>query len=748
MRQTVALLITVLAVGGCIKRTAINGPIDMPSPAFEPMYTQTASPRPPVSGPVSSGGKVQQVALFPGVSPLSNRTGKAAILRAGSASLDLEDADIQTATKAVLGDVLKVSFSIDPRVQGRVTLKTQGRVPAQQAVTMFEEALLQNGAALIDKNGVFAVIPATEAATTNTFSIQGGAGVGAQAGYSVRAVQLRHISAKEMAEILSPLAKDAVVRIDADRNVIVLQGTGAQFNALMETVRTFDVDWLANKSVGVFRLNAMPASEMNKSLTQLLQNENVDATMARFIVLDANNAIIAVAKSPQILASIRRWVQRLDQAGGSDLRLFTYEMRHARAADVAPLVAGALGIQSVVAGREGATGRTGAGSSGGTFSNVRGGQGSGGLRNQNPVAPPPGFQDPSGPAMGNGAGPPGLSPGRAMLDQGRREGAGDQGPVARIVADDSSNKLLVYASASQFERVKDVMRTIDIPQKQVLVEATIIEVTLNNDLRYGAQFYLDKVVNGTKITGSLTPGSTGGLGTQIPGGSLTIGMSNKAILDALSGVTRVNVISSPNIMVMNNQPARLVVGDQVPVTTQTRSDPLSTSNVQVSSVEYRDTGIIFDVTPRVNSSGTVTLDILQEVSNVKRNSAQATIQNPTISQRRVTSTVVAGNNETIVIGGLFSSDRQGTRAGLPFLTSVPLLGGIFGTTTNSDVKTELLVLISPRIVNDKNDARRVTRELQDRVTDLRLIETSPRRPATRNPAPPPCKAPGCISAKY
>ena len=522
----------------------------------------------------------------------------------------------------------------------------------------------------------------------------------------------------------------------------------------METIRTFDVDWLSNKSVGVFRLTNSSADGISKTLQNLLQNDNIDTTMARFIALDSNNTVIAVAKTPQILASIRRWIARLDQAGGSSLRMYTYEMRYARAADAGPLVGSALGIQSVSSSAVGGGGssrsadRTASGNQGSRNTMVASAGRSGSVAGGN------------GTATGTEVTATTVDPARAMLEQGLKRGdgttagglqGGEAGSGARIVVDESSNKLLVYGTSEQFEKVKDAMRTIDVPQKQVLVEATFVEVQLNDSLRYGVQYYLNKVINGTSISAKLTPSEDGTVGPQSPGGSLKIGMNTQAIIDALSGVTKVNVISSPNLMVMNNQPARLVVGDQVPVSTQSRTDPLSNNNVTVSSIEFRDTGIIFDVTPHISASGAVTLDILQEVSSVK-NTARANTLTPTISQRRVTSTVVASNNETVVIGGLFAADRQQSRSGLPILIKVPVLGGLLGQTENSDTRTELLVLISPKIVNDKNDARAVTRELSDRMTDLRLIDT--RRIPRLPPSPPPpahptCK-PGtsCVSAKY
>lgn len=718
-----------------------------PTLADEGVQTSALGPAPAASSagrPSSS----RDIALFPGGSPIRPAGQNGVRIAPGNqVEIDLVSVDVETAAQAILGDLLKVNFTVDPKVTGTITVRTPTPVNTTQAVALLENALGQNGAALVQKDGAFSIVP-TEAGKTPAaaLAVRSG-GANAEVGYGSRAVSLKHVAAKEMAELIQQLQPDAVVRIDNERNVLVLRGSGADFNALMETVRTFDVDWLANKSVGLFRIETMPAEVMNRSLAEILANENINGSIARVSVLDANNALLVVAKSPQVLGSIRRWIQRLDRPSASAFRLFTYEMRHARAAQVAPLIAGGLGLPVVASAREAAAGRAGERNGGGLAgsgleSSAGGGIGPGtgrltsgtGSTSTGGGGVTPGSSGGGGIGAGSGVSPgrtarassngP-VDPARALLQQGGAglpaAGGGGENP-ARIVVDDVSNKLLVYATAAQFDKVKEFLRTLDIPEKQVLVEATIIEVALTDELRYGAQYYIDRVINGTTLKGNLIPGSGGTSGLQAAGASLAVGLSSQAIIDTLNQVTRVNVVSSPNLMVVNNQSARLIVGDQVPVTRQTRTDTGSLGNAIVNSIDFRDTGIIFDVTPRVSASGNIMLDIIQEVSSVKRGGQTLT---PTISQRRLNSVVTAANNETVVLGGLFSTDLQSTNGGLPFLADVPVLGGVFGTQSRANNKTELLVLISAQIVNDRTDARNVTRQMKDRIEKLRLVETVP-----------------------
>ncbi len=625
--------------------------------------------------------------LFPGGAPLGG-TGRGVVnVGGGMIELDLVDTDVREAAKMVLGDIFRLSYVVDPSVAGTITLKTEGRIPARDSFALFETALQQTGATLVRQGKAYAVVPAATGSIDAAPGVEAaGDGGETRPGFTSRAVTLRHISAKEMAEILKPYAKDSLTRIDSERNVIVLTGTSAQHDAWMETVRTFDVDWLANKSVGVFKIASMSAEDMIRNVSKLLTNANIDDSMATLSVIETNNSVLVVARTRATLTSIRRWIERLDAAGGNGQQLFTYDMRFARAQDVAPVLASVFGASTATPGKVAETAAA--------------------SPPDQPAAPP------ADPAMVN---PPGMD-----ADGGSRGRNGEM----RVVADTGSNTLLIFATRDQYDKVRDVLRTIDVPQKQVLVEATIVEVTLNDDLKYGVQYFLDRMVEGTRIVGGFSTGKTVSVDPSPPGFSLALGVSTRAVIEALSGVTQVNVISSPNVMALNNETARLVVGDQVPVATQSRQKDLE-SDVVVNTVEFRDTGVIFDVTPRINSGGSVTLNIVQEVSGVSRQATPSLT--PTISQRKVQSAVTALDGETIVLGGLFSKSSSRGVSSLPGFSRVPLLSALVGSNQIVKTKTELLILITPRIISNAQDSRLVTSEMRDRIRELRAIsEDKPR----------------------
>ncbi|MDZ4841311.1 MAG: type II secretion system secretin GspD [Hyphomicrobium aestuarii] len=684
---------------------------------------------------VHNGNSEQTV--YPGAGSLAAPHPGVTYASSGNVTVSFDGVDAKEAAKVILDDVLQTTYAIDPRVEGKITIKSGKPVPPRDALRLLETGLQQAGAILVIRNGTHHVVPKGQALPDGPNAIVP-ASRGSVAGFMTRAVQLRHIAAAEMSEILKPImSKDGMVRVDQARNVVVLAGSSADHDAWMETIRTFDVDWLSNRSVAVFKITSMPIEAMVKSLTEVLRNENIGEQLVKFVPIEAGNSLLAVAKTPEALQTARGWVKRLEAAGGQRLQLFNYQMRYAQASQVAPILGKVFGVATASEGEVAAlTSRPGGSAQARGNGAASANRPASGGANVTPAG-----QGLNGNGNGNGAGllapsaaSPGAMPGGVVAASGARTqlasgglggGGGSEGGLPtsmRIIANEPTNTLLIYATEDEFEKVKNVLRTLDVPPKQVLVEATIVEVGLNEDLRYGVQYYLQGSIKGLPIQVALTNGNFNGVGPSAPGFGLTLDAPAKAVIDALNDVTQVNVVSAPNVMVLNNQSARLVVGDQVPIATQSSSDPLQGNQVIVNTIELRDTGVIFEVTPRINSSGSVQLDIVQEVSSVKRQ-ADPTLT-PTISQRKLSSSVTVENGETIVLGGLFSTQGNVGRAGLPILSELPVIGGAFGRTTDATARTELIVLISPKIVGDKFQARAATNEMRRRIQELRFEDAN------------------------
>ena len=292
-----------------------------------------------------------------------------------------------------------------------------------------------------------------------------------------------------------------------------------------------------------------------------------------------------------------------------------------------------------------------------------------------------------------------------------------------ITSDDQNNAVIVFSAPREYSVIEDALRKLDIPPVQVLIEAAITEVSLNDNLRYGVQWQLGS--GGDRV--SLTEGKTSSPTRIFPGFSylFTNGTDIKATLNALNEVTDINVVSAPKLMVLNNQTAVLQVGDEVPVVTASAVSTQTPDAPIVNSVEYRETGVILKVTPRVNGSGSVLLDISQEVSDVAE-TGTSTINSPTIQQRKIATTVVAQDGQTIALGGLIREVKTRGRDGVPLLSQIPVVGALFGNHTNTVKRTELLVLLTLRVVRSPVDAEAITAELRARMQSAGASPWPPR----------------------
>ena len=623
-------------------------------------------------GRVTSGAMVEAGAgtIYPGRTPLFRKSDFESDDDERTVSLNLVNVSIEDAAAAILGELLSVNYVIDPAVQGTVNIRSSQPISRTTAIEVFELALKQNNAVIVRRGNAFALVP-----ISSDLSIGASTDRESPVGFSIRVVPLRYIGAQEMATILQPFAGSGIVGIDAQRNIVVLAGTSADQRAWQDTVNSFDVNWLANRSVGIFPIRGRSAQSIVSGLELLVDTEEEFEPIVAFEVIPENNSILAIAKTPEALKSVSGWIVRLTKEGANDAQVYSYDMKYARASDISATLSSILGVKV------------------------------------------------ESDASADEA--------QVIQASVNTEQQGGDLNATRIVANEATNTLLIHATHAEYQRVLGILHRLDVPPRQVSVEATIVEVALNDDLRYGVQYFFTEGANQFGLTRSTT---TNAIGAVNPGFNAVFDIADpNVIIDALEDITSVNVVSSPNLMILNNQSARLAVGDQVPISIQTAQDAQNNPNVFVSTVEFRDTGVIFEVTPRINSSGSVILDIVQEVSTVGE--TDASTGNPIISQRQMSSSIAVDSGETIALGGLFENRKSRGSAGIPGLAKQPF-GGLFGRKSGSNQQTELLVLITPRIVNDTMDARRVTRSLRDRMQNIRLDDASLRRAAAPKPAAP------------
>ncbi len=604
----------------------------------------------------------------------------------GSYVLNFDNADIRDVAKAVLGDMLQVSYAVAPAVQGNISLHTATPLARDAVLPALEDALTLAGAALVPNGDGYTIVPLQNAARTSGRRGQSGAG------YRVEIVPLRYISAAEAQHLIEPLvAQGSIIQVDPQRNLLILGGSASELARVTQTIALFDVDWLRSQSFGLFPLEYSQARAVAADLQSMLAQGPM-AGLVRIIPIEHLNAVLVVSSHPAYVDEMRGWVERFDR--GRDTaspRVFVYHVQHGRAADIAAVLTKALGPRN----------------GGGAAPEAGGLADAGGGADQHlaPQAPQPG----ANPLLGG------------LATQGANDlPLGD----VRITADDTNNALLIVTTGEKYRLVEQALQQLDAVPLQVMLEACVAEVHLTNQLQYGLQYYFHSG-NFSALQSTVLPSS---LAADTGGLSLLFSQGNniQVVLDLLNSLSKVKVISAPQVMVLNNRTASIEVGDQVPIATSTAIGVITANAPVVNTIQLLDTGIILRVTPRVGSGGLVLLDINQEVSSSVPTTS-STINSPTIQQRKINSSIAVQDGQTLMIGGLISDTRTKTRTGIPYLMDLPYVGPLFSLRNDQVDRTELIVLITPRVVHNEHEAEEVTEELREKLPMIRDLSPPARR---------------------
>ena len=639
----------------------------------------------------------------------------------GTISLNFDKASLRSVVDAVLGDALGVPYTVDERVDGIVTLVSPQKLSRDEALEVLDGVLRINGATLIRGDNLYRVLLAANARQ----SLPGPRLGTDQPGFAVTVYVARHNTAASLQKLIEPLYQiPGALSADPEHNLLLISGSADERRALSEAARLFDQDWIANQSVGIFPLRHAKPKSLAEELRGVLAPGTGPApagaapaaapgspTTIRISAIDRLNAVMVVTLQPDELDLAAEWIGRLDQAGAGERRLHVYRVRYAKVQPLARTLARLFA--------------SGGNESGGNAALPPGTPGTR-LSSANGAAAPPGVAGAGGQGQSQGAGL-GASDHPLSGDAGDQDqpdsvvaDSGANGP--RIVADPASHSLMVMANDAEYAVVEEALAQLDAKPAQVLIEATIAEVTLNKALQFGVQYYLRGSHLAGNQVGSLgftSADTSGPLSTAAPGFNGVIGtLSNPSvILSALDAVTDSRVLSSPQLLVADSREAVLKVGTQTPLLTQQLTSTL-TGTSQVNSVEYHDTGVILRVLPRANDGDMVSLDIAQEVSQVVPTTT-ATLT-PSITLRRIESSVTVQSGQTVMLGGLISENNSLTRDSIPGLGAIPWLGELFGNRNDSRARTELVVFITPHVLRDEDQATLLTQELLGRMKELRL----------------------------
>jgi len=642
----------------------------------------------------------------------------------GGVVLNFEGADLREVVRNILGDILGESYTIDPAVGGQVTIRTTSGVPREALYATLETILRINGATMVKEGGLYKIVPQAAAVRGNVTPQLGGSQRALPAGYSVQIVPLRYVGVRDMIRILEPFAKDAqAVRADELRNLLILSGTERELKHLIETVEMFDIDWMAGMSAGVFVLQNADVKSVMTELDKVIGNPQQSplAGLLRIVPIERMNAVLVISPNPAYLEQAKLWVERLDRGGGGDgPRLYVYALQNNRAEKIAPL------LQQAFTGRSqqpaAAPPPTVApGTPAGT------------------IVSPPSFQPQplvqgTTPAQAAGAVAAGTAAGVAAGAVAARTAAEGTGIVRNLqaVADKDNNTIIIVATPVEYSVIESALKKLDIPARQVLIDMTIAEIQLTDQVQFGVEWlftggppnnngYGGNLNNPTAAitplpaTGNFQNGISGllsqGFTYLISSGKFPGGI--QAALRLLDTYGNTKVISNPHLAALDNQKATIKVGNRIPIDQSVIVG--GTTNAVTTTSQYIDTGVLVQVTPHINAGGLVTLEVQAEVSNP---GPAPTGTAPPINTRSVQTNIAVPSGQTMIMGGLILDGDDNNSKGLPLVSRIPVLGGVFGSQELRKARTELVLFVTPRVVDTEYDVRSAIDDLRRRMERL------------------------------
>ena len=649
-----------------------------------------------------------------------------AVASGPAVTLNFEGADLREVVRNILSDILGESYTIDPQVGGTVTIRTTSGIPREALPATLEMLLRSNGAAMIKEAGIWKVVPAATILKGNATPQLGNSARALPPGYSVQLVPLRYMGARQMATVLEPFVRDATnVRIDDLRNMLILSGTELELRHLLETVDMFDVNWIAGMSVGLFTLQSADVKSVMSELDKAFGTPDKSplAGLLRIIPIERMNALLVVTPQPAYLDEAKKWIERLDKGGeGSGVRFYVYQVQNSRAERIGPLLQQAFSgrvQQQATAGPPTLAPGTPAGT----------------------IVSPPAFQpQTSTPPAATTAATTAATVAQAQVQAAaaaRAVTSGDGIGVIRniqVVSDKDNNTILIVATPTEYSVIEAALKKLDVPQRQVVIEVTIAEVTLTDQVSLG----VDWLFKGGAPSGRGSGGNFNGIispinpavPTATPVTTLAQGFTYlinnlnfpgglQAALHLLDSYGNAKVISNPHVSALDNQKATIKVGNRIPIPTNNivgAGTVGTTTNVFTTTSQYIDTGVLLQVTPHINAGGLVTLEVSAEVSTP--GTAADVTQAPPINTRSVQTLVAVPSGETLVMGGLITEDKENASNGLPLISRIPVLGGLFRSQKLNNNRTELVLFIAPKIVESGADFRRVMDDLRRRMEQL------------------------------
>lgn len=599
----------------------------------------------------------------------------------GGITLNFVNADIKEVVSLIIGKILKENYLIDPAVKGTVNLNAVKELNKNTAFYVLENILDIHGARIIRHKGHYRIIPKNRG-SLGLISIGANKG-NAQHGYGYHIVPLNFIQATEMLKILESVTnKGALIRADDKRNLLIIGGTGSDVTNMLDAVKLFDVDMMRGTSVGLIRIRYSNVQDIIKDIRKMAQLESDSSAKNGLLSLesiDRLNALLIITRQSRYLERVKDWVAKLDiPSQGDGQKLHVYQVKNSNAKELAANLTDLFGGGAAAAEVQPEEHNLSPGSSPVFVS----------TKSDKPAEQAPEKQNTASPA------------------------AADAGGI-KIIAASDTNSLLVLATPNQFAKVEEALKKLDTPPLQVLIEVSIMDISLTDDFSYGMQWFFNNTTS--QHTGSGQVGDALTFPATLSYSAVKYTGDIRALLSILASDGKVDVLSSPSLLVRNNGKASIRVGNQQPISTALVG---AEGNIVATSVQFKDTGVILEINPTINSSGMVNVDITQEVTDVG-DVDDATGQRAFL-RRSLKSSVSVSDGESIVLGGLIRTNTAKTSSGVPWLHRIPILGFFLGKTITSEQRTELLIMLTPKVIKSGDDNRKLIDEFRNKFDHLVL----------------------------
>jgi len=622
--------------------------------------------------------------------------------------LNFDNADIYEVIQ-VVAETLELSYIIDPQVKGTVNIRSGSKIPKSELFVVFKKLLNINGLDIRNEGDHYYIFVAAKPSSLVIFDKNQAGELKPSSKVVTQVVPVMHIASAEAQKLVEPyLSQQAVLYNLADQNTLVLTDFEGQIIDALTILSRLDVSSLSSMRIKIVRVEQAPLFDLRDELKEVLLALKVnkkDYEGVQLVALERVNSLMLIGYNDELVETAVKWVEELDRAptAGQD-GIYIYNVRNSVASELVELVGSLITDKGATAGTK--TNKTTA----------------------NKKKTTPGSIRPPGSTAGNQAQSPSNPTASKTSATGQTLSSMGFAGEPNLIADDARNIVLVRALFPDYQRIVKLLERLDNMPTQVLIEVLVAEVTLNHDLQYGIEWALKngKIrTNGANVAfGTPTDDKQGKMG-------LTGGVSFETagdlfnLLNILSSDTDVTVISSPQVLVLNNEAATVNVGKQVPVVTSQIADinnnTTAASTITTAAnqtVQYKDTGVILNVTPRINAEGIILLEIDQQVSSVLE-AITGGVNSPTISTKQIKTKLAVKDGQSILMGGLIAKTNSDTDSGLPILKDIPGLGWLFKQKGTKTAKTELLLMVTPYVIESEDVLDQYIRGFRDKVDGIR-----------------------------